>query len=42
MNPDRATRFKIDEQLEKFKRAEGLFGVEMAIHARDKKQPGTN
>jgi hypothetical protein len=42
MNPDRTTRFKIDEQLEKFKRAEGLFGLEMAIDARDKKQLGTN
>jgi hypothetical protein len=40
MYPDRATRFKIDAQLEKFKRSEGTFGSEMAIHSRDKKQPG--
>jgi hypothetical protein len=40
MYPDRATRFKIDAQLEKFKRSEGTFGSKMAIHSRDKKQPG--
>jgi hypothetical protein len=39
MYPDRATRFKIDAQLEKFKRSEGTFGSKMAIHSRDKKQP---
>jgi hypothetical protein len=42
MYPDRATRFKIDTQLEKFKRSEGTFGSDMAIHSRDKKQPGMN
>jgi hypothetical protein len=38
--PDRATQFKIDAQLEMFKRLEGTFGLEMVIHSRDKKQLG--
>jgi hypothetical protein len=39
MYSDHATRFKIDAQLEKFKRSEGTFGSKMAIHSHDKKQP---
>jgi hypothetical protein len=39
MYTDRATQFKIDAQLEKFKRSEGTFGSEMVIHSRDEKQP---
>ncbi|XP_039123453.1 uncharacterized protein LOC120260074 [Dioscorea cayenensis subsp. rotundata] len=39
MYPDLATRIKIDQQLEKFKKAEGLFGMSMAILTREKKQP---
>ncbi|XP_039144882.1 uncharacterized protein LOC120282190 [Dioscorea cayenensis subsp. rotundata] len=39
MYPDLATRIKIDQQLEKFKKAEGLFGMSMAIFTREKKQP---
>ncbi|RDX92342.1 hypothetical protein CR513_25542, partial [Mucuna pruriens] len=38
MVPDRRTRFAMD-QLEKFKGAKGLFGMNMAIDTRDKKQP---
>ena len=33
------TKIKIDQQMEKFKRGEGLFGLSMAIATRDKKQP---
>ncbi|KAI8530748.1 hypothetical protein RHMOL_Rhmol11G0083700 [Rhododendron molle] len=40
MYPDMDTRIIIDEQLEKFKNAEGMFGMEMAKLTRDKKQPG--
>ncbi|RDY01591.1 hypothetical protein CR513_15065, partial [Mucuna pruriens] len=40
MVPDRRTRFAMDQQLEKFKGAKGLFGMNMAIDTRDKKQPG--
>ncbi|KAJ0983728.1 hypothetical protein J5N97_011983 [Dioscorea zingiberensis] len=40
MYPDLETRIKLDQQLEKFKRAEGLFGMSMAILTREKKQPG--
>lgn len=40
MVPDRRTRFSVDQQLEKFKAAKGLFGIKMAIETRDKKQPG--
>ncbi|RDX64150.1 hypothetical protein CR513_57326, partial [Mucuna pruriens] len=39
MVPDRRTRFAMDQQLEKFKGAKGLFGMNMAIDTRDKKQP---
>ena len=39
MFPNIETRIKIDQQLEKFKRGEGLFGMSMAIATRDKKQP---
>ncbi|KAF7145548.1 hypothetical protein RHSIM_Rhsim04G0045100 [Rhododendron simsii] len=39
MYPDMDTRIIIDEQLEKFKNAEGMFGMEMAKLTRDKKQP---
>ena len=39
MFPDIETRIKIDQQLEKFKRGEGLFGMSMVIATRDKKQP---
>ncbi|KAI8550404.1 hypothetical protein RHMOL_Rhmol06G0103600 [Rhododendron molle] len=40
MYPDMDTRLIIDEQLEKFKNAEGMFGMDMAKLTRDKKQPG--
>jgi len=40
MCPDIETRVKIDSQIEKFDRAEGLFGYSLAIATRDKKQPG--
>ena len=40
MFPSIETRIKIDQQMEKFKRGEGLFGMNMAIATRDKKQPG--
>ncbi|CAK9149171.1 unnamed protein product [Ilex paraguariensis] len=40
MYPDIETRISIDEQLEKFKRADGLFSMSMAVLTRDKKQPG--
>ncbi|KAI8540876.1 hypothetical protein RHMOL_Rhmol08G0019000 [Rhododendron molle] len=39
MYPDMDTRLIIDEQLEKFKNAEGMFGMDMAKLTRDKKQP---
>ncbi|XP_028122853.1 adenylate kinase isoenzyme 6 homolog HBR1-like [Camellia sinensis] len=39
MYPDIEDRVKVDEQLEKFKKAEGMFGMSMAILTRDKKQP---
>ena len=35
-------RKKIGVQLEKFKQAKGLFGIEAAILARNTKQPGNN
>jgi hypothetical protein len=38
MNANSLTRFKINEQLKKFKRVEGTFGSEMVKHARDKKK----
>ena len=40
MFPSIETRIKIDQQMEKFKSGEGLFGMSMAIATRDKKQPG--
>ncbi|XP_027902994.1 uncharacterized protein LOC114163106 [Vigna unguiculata] len=36
---DVSTRVTIDQQLEKFKGAKGLFGMHMAIATRNKKQP---
>ncbi|CAL5384210.1 unnamed protein product [Camellia sinensis] len=39
MYPDIEDRVKVDEQLEKFKKAEGMFGMSMAILTRKKKQP---
>ncbi|KAK7395822.1 hypothetical protein VNO78_16393 [Psophocarpus tetragonolobus] len=36
---DTRTRIRLDQQLEKFKGAKGLFGMNMAIDTRDKKQP---
>ncbi|KAJ1378784.1 hypothetical protein SESBI_47483 [Sesbania bispinosa] len=39
MVPDRRIRFGIDQQLDKFKTAKGLFGMSMAIDTREKKQP---
>ncbi|XP_050292606.1 uncharacterized protein LOC126733355 [Quercus robur] len=39
MVPEVSDRKKIDMQLEKFKQANGLFGIEAAILARDTKQP---
>ncbi|KAG5549646.1 hypothetical protein RHGRI_014825 [Rhododendron griersonianum] len=38
MYPDMDTRIIVDEQLEKFKNAEGMFGMDMAKLTRDKKQ----
>lgn len=40
MVPSRQERRLIDQQLDKFKRAEGSFGRESAIDARTAKQPG--
>ena len=37
---DVSTRVTIDQRLEKFKGAKGLFGMYMAIASRNKKQPG--
>ncbi|XP_050217659.1 uncharacterized protein LOC126668510 [Mercurialis annua] len=37
MFSDIETRVKVDQQLEKFKRGEGLFGISMATSTRDKK-----
>nr|KYP34797.1 hypothetical protein KK1_044202 [Cajanus cajan] len=39
MVPDIRTRVIIDQQLEKFKGAKEIFGMDMAIATRDKKQP---
>ncbi|XP_031284359.1 uncharacterized protein LOC116143083 [Pistacia vera] len=39
MYPDVETRVELDAQLDKFKRGVGLFGMDMAIITRDKKQP---
>lgn len=39
MYPDVETRVIIDSQLEKFRKAEGLFGMDMAVSTRNKKQP---
>jgi len=36
---DISTRVIINQQIEKFKRAKGLFGMDMAIATRNKKQP---
>ncbi|KAL6536293.1 hypothetical protein OROGR_012865 [Orobanche gracilis] len=40
MYPNVETRIKIDEQLEKFRRVEGMFGMSMATATRDRKLPG--
>ncbi|KAL6560933.1 Iron-sulfur assembly protein 1 [Orobanche hederae] len=40
MYPNVETRIKIDEQLEKFRRGEGMFGMSMATATRDRKLPG--
>jgi len=40
MIPNRRIRFQLDQQLDRFKKAQGLFGRRMAIDTRDKKQPG--
>ncbi|KAI7986889.1 hypothetical protein LOK49_LG14G00176 [Camellia lanceoleosa] len=39
MYPDIEDRVKVDEQLEKFKKVKGMFGMSMAILTREKKQP---
>ncbi|XP_028079535.1 uncharacterized protein LOC114281293 isoform X2 [Camellia sinensis] len=39
MYPDIEDRVKVDEQLEKFKKVEGMCGMSMAILTREKKQP---
>jgi len=39
MYPDLETRLTIHAQLEKFKNAEGMFGMEMAKATRGKTQP---
>src|SRR4051812_37913602 len=41
MYPDTMQRRMIDHQLDKFERAEGMFGRAMTIDARDKKLPGS-
>ena len=41
MYPNVETRIEVDAQIDKFKRAVGMFGMRMAIATRDKKQPGT-
>ena len=40
MYPDVETRLEVDSQITNFKNAEGMFGLEMAILTREKKQPG--
>ena len=42
MVPEVSDRKKIDVQLEKFKQAKGLFGIEVAILVRNTKQPSNN
>ena len=42
MVPEVSDRKKIDVQLENFKQAKGLFGIEAAILARNTKQSGNN
>ena len=42
MVPEVSDRKKIDVQLENFKQAKGLFGIEATILARNTKQPGNN
>ncbi|XP_031274476.1 uncharacterized protein LOC116132945 [Pistacia vera] len=39
MNPDVETRVEVDAQFDKFTRGVGLFGIDMTIIRRDKKQP---
>lgn len=38
--PDENRRVKVDPLLEKFKKAECMFGMDMTILIKDKKQPG--
>lgn len=42
MFPDIDESEKIDQQLEEFKHARGLFGSELAIRQRTKRAPGMN
>lgn len=34
--------FKLDDQMEKFRNAGGMFGIDMTVITRDKKQPSIN
>lgn len=40
MYPGVEKRLKLDAQMEKFRNAGGMFGINMAIITREKKQPG--
>ena len=40
MHPNVETGVIVDSQLEKFKKAEGLFGTDMTVSTRNKKQSG--
>jgi len=42
MIPDKRIRFQLDQQLDRFKKAQWLFGRSIAIDIRDKKQLGIN
>lgn len=35
-------RLKLDDQMEKFRNTDGMFGIDMTVITRDKKQPGIN
>jgi len=38
--PDKRIRFQLDQQLDKFKKTQGLFGRSMTLDTRDNKHSG--
>lgn len=42
MYPGIQARLKLDAQMDKFHNAVGMFGIDMAVITREKKQPGIN